>query len=424
MSSSMLEQAVIDAQELKEAAMKNAEQEVLEKYAGEIKGAVSALLEQEDPMAMDPMAMGGAITGAQAAVSPEEQVVTNVDKITDDLPLKAFDGTGLNELQEGDEIELDLDALIKSVGADQESEESDLMLEASTTELQELLEQSDKLDEFLPAAAGIAGRALAGAGASALASKGIDAAFGDDDEPEPDLDPETAQSNLVAQFGGEEEMAAEELYEEDDLDEEFELDEESLKDAIAEMLKVDLQNVPRGMLGTTHPTRLEQVRAVEVCGAADEDTEHKEQNEEFEKVVKKIENLEEQVKSLKSEKNRLLKEHKELKSIAHQVSKKLTELNITNAKLVYKNRILESNSLNERQKEKLVEAVSKANSIKEAKVIYETLQESLNSKSQNAPKNLNEAVSKNNRLVLKSNNKETPVSDAATERMKKLAGII
>jgi nitrogenase subunit NifH len=80
--------------------------------------------------------------------------------------------------------------------------------------------------------------------------------------------------------------------------------------------------------------------------------------------------------------------------------------------------------LNERQKEKLVEAVSKANSIKEAKVIYETLQKSLDSKSQNAPKNLNEAVSKNNRLVLKSNNKETQVSNAATERMKKLAGII
>ena len=50
----MLEQAVIDAQELKEAAIKNAEQEVLDKYAGEIKEAVDALLEQEDPMA-DPM---------------------------------------------------------------------------------------------------------------------------------------------------------------------------------------------------------------------------------------------------------------------------------------------------------------------------------------------------------------------------------
>ena len=37
MSSSMLEQAVIDAQALKEAAIKSAEQEVLEKYSGDIK---------------------------------------------------------------------------------------------------------------------------------------------------------------------------------------------------------------------------------------------------------------------------------------------------------------------------------------------------------------------------------------------------
>ena len=40
MSSSMLEQAIIDAEALREAAIKNAEQEVLEKYAGEIKEAV------------------------------------------------------------------------------------------------------------------------------------------------------------------------------------------------------------------------------------------------------------------------------------------------------------------------------------------------------------------------------------------------
>ena len=92
--------------------------------------------------------------------------------------------------------------------------------------------------------------------------------------------------------------------------------------------------------------------------------------------------------------------------------------------MVYQNRILESHSLNERQKEKLVEAVSNANSTEEAKVIYETLQDSLSSKEQKAPQNLNEAVSKNNRLVLKSNNKETQVSDSAIERMKKLAGII
>jgi hypothetical protein len=208
------------------------------------------------------------------------------------------------------------------------------------------------------------------------------------------------------------------------VDEDLEIDEDLVRAAIEEILKVDMEVVPRGSNGTTHPTKAEQIHAVEVAAAADEDTEMKEDNAEFDKAVKKIAKLEEQVKSLKSEKNRLLAEQKELKSIAVQISEKLTEINTTNAKLVYKNRILESSSLNERQKTKLVEAVSKANSTEEAKVIFETLQESLSSAEQKAPKNLSEAVSKNSQLVLKSNKKESQVSNSAAERMKRLAGII
>ena len=365
----MLEQAVIDAQALKEAAIKNAEQEVLDKYAGEIKEAVDTLLEQEDPMAdpmaVDPMAVDPMADPMAAPMADPMATggTTGPDEIADDIPLKALDGLGLSDTDDGDEIELDLDALVKSVtsGAEGALEEPQMMFEATDAELQELLGQEEQLDNL--------------------------------DETE-------------------------------ELDEEVELDEESIRSAIAEILKVDLENVPRGMAGTTHPTKIEQIRAVEIAAAHDQDTAVKEENAEFEEALKKIVNLEEQVKSLKSSKNRLVKEHNELKSIARQVSDKLTEINVTNAKLVYQNRILESHSLNERQKEKLVEAVSHANSTEEAKVIYETLQDSLSSKEQNAPQNLNEAVSKNNRLVLKSNKKDTQVSNSVAERMKKLAGII
>ena len=48
--SNMLEQAIIDAQSLREAAMKNAESEIVEKYSDEVKQAVSKLLEQEEEM--------------------------------------------------------------------------------------------------------------------------------------------------------------------------------------------------------------------------------------------------------------------------------------------------------------------------------------------------------------------------------------
>ena len=56
--SSLLEQAIIDAGALREAAVKSAEQSIIEKYAPEVKKAVKSLLEQEmppaDPMMMDP----------------------------------------------------------------------------------------------------------------------------------------------------------------------------------------------------------------------------------------------------------------------------------------------------------------------------------------------------------------------------------
>ena len=49
--SDMLEQAIIDAEALREAATRNAETLILEKYSNQIKGAVESLLEQDDLMA-------------------------------------------------------------------------------------------------------------------------------------------------------------------------------------------------------------------------------------------------------------------------------------------------------------------------------------------------------------------------------------
>ena len=45
--SSMLEQAIIDAAALREAALKNAEQSLIEKYAPQIKEAVESMLEND-----------------------------------------------------------------------------------------------------------------------------------------------------------------------------------------------------------------------------------------------------------------------------------------------------------------------------------------------------------------------------------------
>lgn len=60
--SSMLEQAIVDAKALKEAAIKSAESSIVEKYSQEIREAVDTMLNQEevikeeDMMANIPMA--------------------------------------------------------------------------------------------------------------------------------------------------------------------------------------------------------------------------------------------------------------------------------------------------------------------------------------------------------------------------------
>ena len=48
--SNMLEQAIVDAKALREAAVKSAEAAIVEKYNDEVKDAVSKLLEQDDEM--------------------------------------------------------------------------------------------------------------------------------------------------------------------------------------------------------------------------------------------------------------------------------------------------------------------------------------------------------------------------------------
>ena len=53
-------------------------------------------------------------------------------------------------------------------------------------------------------------------------------------------------------------------------------------------------------------------------------------------------------------------------TVIEQLKEKLDESNLTNAKLLYQNRILNI-SLNERQKDKIVEAISNATTVEEAK---------------------------------------------------------
>ena len=123
--SSMLEQAIIDAEALKEAAFKSAETQVLEKYSGEIKEAVTALLEQED----DELAL------------EQPQVALPTDETLENIPLKATEGEELCSCPEDEEvIDLPLDKLVMEV-ENLRKEQDELFLENASSEDSQLDEE-------------------------------------------------------------------------------------------------------------------------------------------------------------------------------------------------------------------------------------------------------------------------------------------
>ncbi|HCT53999.1 MAG TPA: hypothetical protein DF712_16240, partial [Balneola sp.] len=209
--------------------------------------------------------------------------------------------------------------------------------------------------------------------------------------------------------------------------EEIEISEENIaaviEDILSEKVTVDYEFVPTGNLGTTHPTKAEQEYSIDAALVTSMDEEEKENIKDLHDMIK---TLEEQVKSIELEKNKLNEDYNSLKKTAVKAANKLEELNFSNAKLLYQKRVLESASLNERQKTKLVESISNAQNITEARVIVET-SANLGEKANNtSPQNLSEVSSKNTQLILKSNKNasESSVNEQTSLRMKKLAGLI
>tara|TARA_Y100001973_G_scaffold87527_1_gene131598 strand:- start:28 stop:1086 length:1059 start_codon:yes stop_codon:yes gene_type:complete len=119
--SSLLEEAIVDAKALKEAALKNAENVVLEKYSGEVKKALDTLLEQED------LEEGG--------------VDETQTQFTEDVPY-AFQNEELDEVSEDEIVEIDFDALKTRL------EEEDEVVEEDT--LNDALEMADEMAEGDP----------------------------------------------------------------------------------------------------------------------------------------------------------------------------------------------------------------------------------------------------------------------------------
>ena len=342
--STMLEQAIIDADALREVAVKNAESLVIEKYADQIKEAVETLLEQPE----DELAMG---------LGPEIEEPMD-SGLVDDMTLGATDGEPACPCPDDqEEVEIDFAELQKQV-SDAEAE-------------------------------------MGGEAPPELAA--IDM-LGDEEEP---------------------------------LMEEVELSKEELED-ILEELTVDISPQKSGW---TFRPQSELDLAEEQMLANAQDSEVKEEKEAIRKAVKELEEVSESTsKELKKTQNLLSESQKSLVESSGVVKKlgktinllrdKLNESNISNAKLLYTNKVLLSDSMNERQKNQVAEAITKAESVEEAKVIFETLQSTVGSTSKKQPKSLSEAVQRTSSMMMPRNRGEKKLKlDPTVNRWQALAGI-
>jgi hypothetical protein len=320
--STLLEQAIVDAEALKEAAMKNAEASIIEKYSSEVRAAVDSLLEQEEE-------------------TLEEE--SDESPVMDEVPYA---------VEEGDEpimVRLDLEALERALDEEQE------VVEETHEEL------ADNLEEEIE---------------GALETEGVEGS-------EEDLD---ISEDLI----------------------------NALAEELAEELTVDLTVPDQGLGGRSTPTA-RNLQGQEVQLAAIKDDELAEEHEALEKAREEAGMFAEQIEALTSEKSNLEKTVLHLKG-------RLEEINLSNARLLYTNRVLNSTSLNERQKTRIVESISNADSVEEAKVIYETLQSAVGEVRNNkSPQSLREAVERPSPTLPRK--RGAKAQSPHFDRMRALAGI-
>ena len=374
---SLLEQAIVDAQELKEAALKSAESAILEKYSSDIKEAVDAMLEQEEeedelfpgPSTEETFGAGMAPAEEEGAL-PEEEIPYGAeaelklcpcpdDEAQVEISFKELEL--LSQELEGEEGMAPEESLAMAMGAPEEEEEIPMM---ENIDLDELLESCG---EMMP----------------------MDPALPMEHEEEDGGGLNTVIINL------------EEVEETSrDMDIGMDMDEDdmpSMVDAIVEKVLKDLTGQKTGWQATADSVA-EHEEEKELAGRGEEAPNMKESEleEEYEirlyEAKKAIGAKDAQIIDLKENLQTLAKSSAKLKQTFMLVREQFEETNLSNAKLLYTNRTLKSTSLNERQKNRIAESIQSADTIEEAKVIFETLQSTVGESRKSTPKSLNEAI--------------------------------
>ena len=356
--SSLLEQAIVDATALKEAAYKNAEAAILEKYSIEIKDALKVLLEAEgdDPAALDPNAP--AVPGN----TPTTSAATGSEDIKE-VPPAATENEKLCKCPEEDEVvEIPLDKLAAAV----EKEEADMGGPGGS---QTMSREEDLFPALTEGVYKIDSRML-------------------------------RENNQVLEF-----------------------DKSDLLSVLEEEAEFTLDFDPkyRGTEWSLDGRDSDQEQEVKLAKLSKS---LKDKNSEVEKLKKDKKDLNEKIKEVLSVAEALADKVERYENVVPTLKEKLDAFALSNAKLLYTNRVLSNASLNERQKNKIVETLSNAKTPDEAKTIFETLQSAVPAANvSSAPKSLNEAVTRNVISSLSGRREQEVTQVPQLERMQILAGI-
>jgi hypothetical protein len=403
--SSMLEQAIIDAAALREAALKNAEQSLIEKYAPQIKEAVEAMLENDETnegyrrgskvkyegkiaevtTESDNGMIGVSVGGKTHLVNESELQNLTEDELLQEeevgaapVPAAGIEGpfSGNPNIEPDQTVDFSINV-----------EEFDDVLSINLQDLE---------DEIAGMEMGSDAVSIADLADEEAGLEDLEATSDIGDETEPALDDDIQLQELL------------------DLLEDYD------SDMLEEKARADMGAEKQGWVTTDVPHQ-EYEQNMQMAADNLNEEEDEEDAEVIDEEEDKSSELYETINLLKSQ-------NEKLEAIVYKLNDKLEETLLSNAKLLYQNRTLSDASLNERQKEKIVEAIAKAESPKEAKHLHETLRTTMGTSKKKAPKSLNESV--NNRPNLsgmlngRQNLKESKNSNNSfVKKMQKLAGI-
>ena len=389
----MLEQAIADAAALREQAIKNAEQSVIEKYSHQIKEAVDAMLE------------GKSLNRVNSVIS---EVESELNEEMESMPT-SFGGTQQGSTIEAppawdkryEDISVRFTALVESM-----TEVEDGVVEIDLEEFQMSPEDEMNASSEEPLGGSLEGDLKA------------------PESPEGDAGGDDLGS-ILNQLQ-ESKQQQEEESEEDS--EDIQLQE--ILDMLGEELHMEDGEEPwthGGQVGGSAVDPIKRKQAEDARKAYEanmlEEDEEESSSEEDVTAESRQTELYETIEALTAQNDKLV-------DVLERLENHLDEALLSNAKLLYQNRTLGDASLNERQKSKIVEAIANAESPKEAKQLHETLKAAVGStpNSKKGPQSLSESVNRRSNLSAMLNsrqniNESKQSADPFLEKMQKLAGI-